>query len=62
MARVAISSWLEDIFAIGNLKESTARVREHLEAGADHVVLQLMSADIEGMTEGLGRLAPELLD
>ena len=36
---------VDDIVAWGDLEAVTARVRDHLEAGADHVCVQVLSAN-----------------
>jgi alkanesulfonate monooxygenase SsuD/methylene tetrahydromethanopterin reductase-like flavin-dependent oxidoreductase (luciferase family) len=51
---------LSDVFALGGPNEIAARVGEHLAAGADHILLQLMAADVETMADGLERIAPAL--
>ncbi len=50
---------VDAVFALGGPKEIAARVREHLDAGADHVMVQIMAGDVEATVDGLERLAPE---
>lgn len=50
----AIVSW-------GEPTTIAQRVREHLDAGADHVTLQVVAATLPETLEGLRRLAPLLL-
>jgi probable F420-dependent oxidoreductase len=51
-------------FAWGSVESIAGRVREHLDAGADHVCVQVIGApdgDAETDLRGLERLAPQLL-
>jgi probable F420-dependent oxidoreductase len=54
---------LDATMAVGDVEAVTRRVREHLEAGADHVCLQVISADsADACVPQLRELAPALLD
>jgi probable F420-dependent oxidoreductase len=56
---------LDAAFAWGTPEQITARVREHLDAGADHVCVQVIGApDGDGETDlrGLAELAPVVLN
>jgi probable F420-dependent oxidoreductase len=52
---------VDAIVAWGDVEAIAARVREHHEAGADHVAVQPLSADLDGQLEQLRALAPVLL-
>ncbi|MFN8631100.1 MAG: TIGR03620 family F420-dependent LLM class oxidoreductase [Chloroflexota bacterium] len=54
---------INDVIAIGSASEVAARVREHLQAGADTVVVQLRAPSPADLcVEGFGALAAELGD
>ena len=52
---------IDAIVAWGTVEQVTARVREHLDAGADHVGVQVLAADPDATAEGWRILAPALL-
>ena len=52
---------VDAIVAWGTPTQITARVREHLDAGADHVGIQVLADDPEATAEGWRILAPALL-
>lgn len=53
---------VDAIVAWGDVEAVTARVRAHLDAGADHVCIQALDADPRGVPEGQWRqLAPALV-
>jgi probable F420-dependent oxidoreductase len=52
---------VDAIVAWGSEEAIAGRVREHLEAGADHVAIQAYSDNADGALEQLERLAPALL-
>lgn len=51
---------IDAMFACGDEKLVAARVREHLDAGADHVVVQPMGADLATLVDHLELVAGEL--
>ena len=53
---------VDAIVAWGDEEKIAARVREHLDAGADHVAIQAYAEDAKGSLAQLERLAPALLD
>lgn len=53
---------VDDLFAWGPDDAIRGRVEEHLQAGADHVAVQVVPPDGEDWMEGTRRLAPILLD
>jgi probable F420-dependent oxidoreductase len=52
---------VDDLVAWGDPPAIAARVREHRDAGADHVLLQPLAPDIEGTVSQLEDLAIELI-
>ncbi|QEC50359.1 TIGR03620 family F420-dependent LLM class oxidoreductase [Baekduia soli] len=52
---------VDDVVAWGDAAAVAARVREHLDAGADHVCVQPVATDLAGSIDELERLAAELL-
>jgi probable F420-dependent oxidoreductase len=52
---------VDAIVAWGDSEAIAARVREHHDAGADHVLVQPLAADIEGAVRQLEDLAPVLV-
>jgi probable F420-dependent oxidoreductase len=52
---------VDAIVAWGSVDDVAARVREHLDAGADHVAVQAVADDATGSLAQLERLAPVLL-
>ncbi len=52
---------VEGLVAWGGEAEILARVRDHLEAGADQVLVQVLSEDAAGLRRDWRRLAPALL-
>jgi probable F420-dependent oxidoreductase len=52
---------VDDVVAWGDEAAIAARVRAHLDAGADHVCLQPVGVDLDGAVGVLERLAPLLL-
>lgn len=52
---------VDALVAWGDEDAVAGRVREHLEAGADHVLLQPLVDDLDGAVAQLGALAPLLL-
>lgn len=53
---------VESLVAWGGEEEILARVREHLEAGADQVLVQVLAEDASGLRRDWRRLAPALLN
>lgn len=53
---------VDAIVAWGNEESIAARVREHLEAGADHVAIQAYAETADAALGHLGRLAPAVLE
>jgi probable F420-dependent oxidoreductase len=53
---------VDAIVAWGDEDAIAARVREHLDAGADHVAIQAYSQDAKTALAQLERLAPALLE
>jgi probable F420-dependent oxidoreductase len=53
---------VDAIVAWGNEETVTARVRDHLDAGADHVAVQAYADDADASLATLERLAPALLE
>lgn len=53
---------IDAIVAWGETEEVAARVRAHLDAGADHVTVQVVADDLAGTAEGVRQLAPALAD
>lgn len=53
---------VDSIVAWGDEEAVAERVREHREAGADHVAIQPVGTDLPGTLEELERLAPLLVD
>lgn len=51
---------LEDLVALGEPEQVAARLRAHLDAGADHVAVHLLVAPGGDLLAGYRRLAPEL--
>jgi probable F420-dependent oxidoreductase len=51
---------IEDIVALGSPEEIAARVRRHLDAGADHVLVQPIGSDSTAILRQLKALAPHL--
>ncbi|GAA5074344.1 putative F420-dependent oxidoreductase [Thermocatellispora tengchongensis] len=51
---------IDAVFACGDEAAVAARVREHLDAGADHVVVQPFGPSLPGLVDQLDRLAPYL--
>jgi hypothetical protein len=52
---------VEAIIAIGDEKAIAARVREHLDAGADHVLIAPVAADLADTLVQLEKLAPAVV-
>ncbi len=52
---------IDAIVVWGTVEQITARVREHLDAGADHVGVQVLAADPDTTAQGWRILAPALL-
>ena len=52
---------VDAIVAWGTPEQITARVQEHLDAGADHVGIQVLADDPDATAEGWRTLAPALL-
>jgi probable F420-dependent oxidoreductase len=64
VARQGSDRLLDAAFVWGGSEAIAARVREHLDAGADHVCVQVIGTpegDAEADLRGLGELAPALL-
>ncbi|MGH2723456.1 MAG: LLM class F420-dependent oxidoreductase [Actinomycetota bacterium] len=60
--RQATDSLVDAIVAWGDVEAIRARVREHLDAGADHVSVQVLEEDPAALpVDGLRELAPALL-
>ena len=53
---------VDAIVVWGTPEQVAARVREHLDAGADHVCVQVLAGSTEDTVEGWRILAPHLLD
>jgi probable F420-dependent oxidoreductase len=53
---------VDAIVAWGDPEQVAGRVRQHLDAGADHVTVQLVADGLTGTAEGIQRLAPLLLE
>ncbi len=53
---------VDAIVVWGTPEQVSARVREHFDAGADHVCLQVLAGSIDTTVEGWRILAPHLLD
>jgi probable F420-dependent oxidoreductase len=53
---------VDAIVAWGDEEAIAARVREHLDAGADHVAIQAYAENGKAALEQLERLAPALLE
>ena len=53
---------VDAIVVWGTPEQVSARVREHFDAGADHVCLQVLAGGIDATVEGWRILAPHLLD
>jgi len=53
---------VDAIVAWGTPEQVTSRVREHLDAGADHVGVQVLADSIDTAADGWRTLAPYLLD
>ncbi len=53
---------VDAIVAWGTPEQVTSRVREHLDAGADHVGVQVLADSIDATADGWRTLAPHLLD
>ena len=53
---------VDAIVAWGTPEQIASRVREHFDAGADHVSVQVLADDLEATAEGWRILAPVLLD
>lgn len=53
---------IDAVFAHGDERAVAARVREHLDAGADHVLLAPAGPTLRAITDDLLRLAPALRD
>jgi probable F420-dependent oxidoreductase len=51
---------IDALVARGTASEVAARLGEHLEAGADHVAIQLLTASDDDLTDGYRRLAEAL--
>jgi probable F420-dependent oxidoreductase len=51
---------IDAALACGDADVVAARIREHLDAGADHVVVQMLGADLPGMVTSFHRLAEHL--
>jgi probable F420-dependent oxidoreductase len=51
---------LDALIAHGDAETVAGRVREHLDAGADHVAVQPVASDVAGTLDELARLAPLL--
>lgn len=49
-----------EAFAIGGPEDIASRVNEHLEAGADHVMIQVFAPGIDEMVAGLAQIAAHL--
>ena len=53
---------VDAIVVWGTPEQIAARVREHFDAGADHVCVQVLAGSIDATVEGWRILAPHLLD
>ena len=53
---------VDAIVAWGTPEQVTSRVQEHLDAGADHVGVQVLADSIDTAADGWRTLAPHLLD
>ncbi|MYG80172.1 MAG: TIGR03620 family F420-dependent LLM class oxidoreductase, partial [Acidimicrobiaceae bacterium] len=53
---------VDAIVVWGTAEQVAARVREHLDAGADHVCVQVLAGSIDATVEGWRILAPHLLN
>ena len=53
---------VDAIVAWGTPEQAAARVREHLDAGADHVGVQVLADDPDATVDGWRTLAPYVLD
>ncbi|WP_374122011.1 TIGR03620 family F420-dependent LLM class oxidoreductase [Frankia sp. AiPa1] len=51
---------IDDVLAWGDEDTVAARITAHLEAGADHVLVGPLAADLTGIVDQLERLAPRL--
>ena len=52
---------VDAIVAWGTPEQITARVREHFDAGADHVCVQVLADGLDATADGWRTLAPYLL-
>jgi probable F420-dependent oxidoreductase len=52
---------VDGLVALGDAREVAARVTEHLDAGADHVCVQLIAADGVDLLPGFADLASQLI-
>jgi probable F420-dependent oxidoreductase len=52
---------IDSIIAHGTAEEAASRVRQHLDAGADHVAVQVVAGDLSKTALALAELAPALL-
>ncbi len=52
---------VEAVVGLGDVDAVATRVRDHLDAGADHVCVQPVATDLDGALDELERLAPKLL-
>jgi probable F420-dependent oxidoreductase len=52
---------VEDLVALGDARQVSARITEHLDAGADHVCIQLIAPDGVDLLPGFADLAAVLL-
>jgi hypothetical protein len=50
------------LIAYGGPAEIVAKVQEHLDAGADHVMIMLRGSDYSAALDQLGVLAPALVE
>jgi probable F420-dependent oxidoreductase len=53
---------IDALVAHGDPAAVAGRITEHLDAGADHVAIQLLAGPGESLLDGLSRLAEALID